>query len=134
MAETKKAAAPKAAAAKAAPKAAAAKAEPKAKAPKAAPKAKAPRAPRAVVAVDRGMRKTRRGYVVSDKMDKTIVVEVVRRVQHPVYRKYIQQRRRYKAHDEENTCHVGDRVLIEECRPLSRDKRWRLRQILERAV
>jgi small subunit ribosomal protein S17 len=79
-------------------------------------------------------KKTLVGLVASDKMDKTIVVEVVRRVQHPVYRKYIQQRRRYKAHDEENTCHVGDRVLIEECRPLSRDKRWRLRQILERAV
>ncbi len=79
-------------------------------------------------------KKTLVGLVASDKMDKTIVVEVVRRVQHPVYGKYIQQRRRYKAHDEENSCQVGDRVLIEECRPLSRDKRWRLRQILERAV
>jgi small subunit ribosomal protein S17 len=79
-------------------------------------------------------KKTLVGLVASDKMDKTIVVEVVRRVQHPVYHKYIQQRRRYKAHDEENTCRVGDRVLIEECRPLSRDKRWRLREIIERAV
>jgi small subunit ribosomal protein S17 len=79
-------------------------------------------------------KKTLVGLVASDKMDKTIVVEVVRRVQHPVYGKYIQQRRRYKAHDEENSCQVGDRVIIEECRPLSRDKRWRLRQILERAV
>jgi small subunit ribosomal protein S17 len=79
-------------------------------------------------------KKTLVGLVASDKMDKTIVVEVVRRVQHPVYGKYIQQRHRYKAHDEENSCQVGDRVLIEECRPLSRDKRWRLRQILERAV
>jgi len=79
-------------------------------------------------------KKTLVGLVASDKMDKTIVVEVVRRVQHPVYGKYIQQRRRYKAHDEENSCQVGDRVIIEESRPLSRDKRWRLRQILERAV
>ncbi len=79
-------------------------------------------------------KKTLIGLVSSDKMDKTIVVEVVRRMQHPVYHKYIQRRTRYKAHDEENSCRIGDRVLIEECRPLSRDKRWRVREILERAV
>jgi small subunit ribosomal protein S17 len=79
-------------------------------------------------------KKTLVGLVASDKMDKTIVVEVVRRMQHPVYHKYISRRTRYKAHDEENSCRVGDRVLIEECRPLSRDKRWRVREIIERAV
>jgi len=79
-------------------------------------------------------KKTMIGLVASDKMDKTIVVEVVRKMKHPVYHKYIQRRSRYKAHDEENGARVGDRVLIEECRPLSRDKRWRVREILERAV
>jgi len=79
-------------------------------------------------------KKTLVGLVASDKMKKTIVVEVVRRVRHPVYHKYIQSRQRYKAHDENDTCKVGDRVLIEECRPMSRDKRWRLKEILERAV
>jgi small subunit ribosomal protein S17 len=133
MAETKKAAAPKAAAAKAAPKAAAAKAEPKAKAPKAAPKAKAPRAPRAVVAVDRGMRKTRRGYVVSDKMDKTIVVEVENLVKHPLYGKVMRRSAKVKAHDELNTAGIGDLVLIAETRPLSATKNWRLVEIIEKA-
>lgn len=79
-------------------------------------------------------RKTMIGLVASDKMDKTVVVEVVRRTRHPVYHKYIQRRTRYKAHDGQNLCTVGDRVLIEECRPLSKQKRWRVRQILERAV
>ena len=79
-------------------------------------------------------KKTLIGLVASDKMDKTIVVEVTRRTQHPVYRKYIRRSKRYKAHDAENSCKVGDRVLIEECRPLSADKRWRLKEILERAV
>lgn len=79
-------------------------------------------------------KKTLVGLVASDKMKKTIVVEVVRRMRHPVYHKYIQSRQRYKAHDENNSCKVGDRVLIEECRPMSRDKRWRLKEILERAV
>jgi small subunit ribosomal protein S17 len=74
------------------------------------------------------------GLVASDKMTKTVVVEVTRRMRHPVYHKYIQRRKRFKAHDETNECNVGDRVLIEECRPLSRDKRWRVREILERAV
>lgn len=79
-------------------------------------------------------KKTLIGLVSSDKMTKTIVVEVVRRMKHPVYHKYIQRRSRYKAHDEEDTCRIGDRVLLEECRPLSRDKRWRVREILDRAV
>lgn len=79
-------------------------------------------------------KKTMIGLIASDKMDKTVVVEVVRRMRHPVYHKYIQSRSRYKAHDEGNTCKVGDRVLIEECRPMSREKRWRVVEIIERAV
>ncbi|MGB0590967.1 MAG: 30S ribosomal protein S17 [Myxococcota bacterium] len=74
------------------------------------------------------------GLVASDKMQKTVVVEVTRRMRHPVYSKYIKRRKRYHAHDEENSCKAGDRVLIEECRPLSARKRWRVKQILERAV
>jgi small subunit ribosomal protein S17 len=74
------------------------------------------------------------GLVASDKMTKTVVVEVTRRMIHPVYHKYVKSRQRYKAHDENNDAKVGDRVLIEECRPLSRDKRWRVKQILERAL
>lgn len=81
-----------------------------------------------------GNKKTLIGLVASDKMTKTVVVEVTRRMRHPVYHKYVQSRSRYKAHDENNDAKVGDRVLIEECRPLSRDKRWRVRQILERAL
>ena len=81
-----------------------------------------------------GNKKTLIGLVASDKMTKTIVVEVTRRMRHPVYHKYVQSRSRYKAHDENNDARIGDRVLIEECRPLSRDKRWRVKQILERAL
>ena len=81
-----------------------------------------------------GNKKTLIGLVSSDKMSKTVVVEVTRRMIHPVYHKYVQSRQRYKAHDENNDAKVGDRVLIEECRPLSRDKRWRVREILERAI
>lgn len=81
-----------------------------------------------------GNKKTLIGLVASDKMMKTVVVEVTRRMRHPVYHKYVQSRMRYKAHDENNDAKVGDRVLIEECRPLSRDKRWRVKQILERAL
>ena len=81
-----------------------------------------------------GNKKTMIGLVSSDKMAKTVVVEVTRRMRHPVYHKYVQSRQRYKAHDETNDCKIGDRVLIEECRPLSRDKRWRVKQILERAL
>ncbi len=81
----------------------------------------------------RGIRKTRVGMVVSDRMEKTRVVVVQRLVKHPLYQKYIRRRSRYKVHDETNACRVGDRVLIIETRPLSREKRWRVKEILERA-
>ncbi|RMI17190.1 MAG: 30S ribosomal protein S17 [Calditrichaeota bacterium] len=81
----------------------------------------------------RGVRKTRVGVVVSNKMDKTIVVAVERLVKHPLYHKYIKQTTKFKAHDEENTCNVGDKVRIMETRPLSKDKRWRLVEVIERA-
>src|SRR5690606_16907481 len=81
----------------------------------------------------RGYRKARRGYVVSDKMDKTIVVEVEDRVKHPLYGKVIRVTSKVKAHDENNTAGVGDLVLINETRPLSATKRWRLVEILEKA-
>jgi small subunit ribosomal protein S17 len=80
-----------------------------------------------------GRRKTRVGVVVSDKMDKTVVVAITRRYMHPKYKKYVKERTRYKAHDEHNECKMGDKVLIEETRPLSRDKRWRVSSILEKA-
>ena len=83
---------------------------------------------------ERGNRKTRVGIVVSDKMDKTVVVKVDQLVMHPVYKKYIKRKVTFKAHDEQNTCAVGDKVLIVETRPLSRDKRWRVREILEKQV
>ena len=86
------------------------------------------------MATERGNRKTRVGIVVSDKMDKTVVVKVDHLVQHPVYKKYIKRRVTCKAHDEQNACGVGDKVLIVETRPLSRDKRWRVREILEKNV
>jgi small subunit ribosomal protein S17 len=73
------------------------------------------------------------GYVVSNKMDKTVVVQVSRRFKHPRYKKYVNERVRYKAHDERNEANIGDRVSIIESRPLSRDKRWRLKEVLERA-
>src|SRR5881397_412205 len=82
---------------------------------------------------DRGFRKTREGYVVSDKMNKTVTVEVEDRVQHPLYGKTIRRTRKVKAHDEANSCGVGDRVLLMETRPLSATKRWRVVQILEKA-
>jgi len=80
-----------------------------------------------------GKQKVREGVVVSDKMEKTVVVAVDRLVKHPLYKKYVRRRKRYKVHDEENRCSVGDRVLIAETRPLSRDKRWRVRTILDKA-
>lgn len=80
-----------------------------------------------------GKRKQFIGTVVSDKMDKTVVVMVETLVQHPLYKKYIKRRKKYMAHDENNECKIGDKVLIEETRPLSRRKRWRVREILERA-
>jgi small subunit ribosomal protein S17 len=82
---------------------------------------------------ERGHRKSRQGVVVSDKMDKTIVVQIERMVMDPVYKKYVRQRVKYKVHDETNDANTGDTVLIEECRPLSRDKRWRLKSIAHRA-
>ena len=84
-------------------------------------------------ATARGYRKVRRGYVISDKMNKTIVVEVEDRVKHPLYGKVIRRTSKLKAHDEANACGVGDRVLLAETRPLSATKRWRVVEILERA-
>ncbi|MBI3769379.1 MAG: 30S ribosomal protein S17 [Deltaproteobacteria bacterium] len=81
-----------------------------------------------------GNQKTRVGIVVSNRMDKTAVVTVDRRVQHAKYKKFLTRRERYKVHDERNQCEIGDRVLIAECRPLSRDKRWRLSQVLDKAA
>jgi small subunit ribosomal protein S17 len=78
-------------------------------------------------------RKTRVGKVVSDKMDKTIVVAVEDRVQHPLYKKIIKRTYKLKAHDENNECRIGDRVRVMETRPLSKDKRWRLVEIIEKA-
>ncbi len=83
--------------------------------------------------VDRGMRKTRVGQVISDRMDKTVVVRVQTLKQHPRYKKVIRQSSRFKAHDEQNQCKVGDRVRIMETRPLSHDKRWRVVEIVEKA-
>jgi small subunit ribosomal protein S17 len=82
----------------------------------------------------RGVRKTRSGVVVSDKMDKTVVVRVTRRIRHPVYGKEITQSRKFHAHDEKNEAKVGDKVEITETRPLSRTKHWRLVSVLERAA
>ncbi|MDB4885251.1 MAG: Ribosomal protein [Gemmatimonadetes bacterium] len=82
---------------------------------------------------DRGARKSRTGLVVSDKMDKTVVVAIERRVPHPIYGKMITRTKRLKAHDEENSAKVGDTVRIVETRPLSKDKRWRLVEIIDRA-
>jgi small subunit ribosomal protein S17 len=84
-------------------------------------------------ALSRGYRTVREGLVVSDKMDKTVVVEVEDRVKHPKYGKVIRRTKRYKAHDEANECGVGDRVVLMETRPLSATKRWRVSQILEKA-
>ena len=83
--------------------------------------------------MERNLRKTRVGVVVSDKMDKTIVVAVMDSVQHPLYKKIMKRTVKFKAHDEKNECGVGDRVEIMETRPISADKRWRLVQIIEKA-
>ena len=85
-----------------------------------------------VTAEARGLRKTRVGIVVSNKMNKTIVVAVERRVKDPVYQKYVKKTRKFMAHDEQNQCDVGDRVRIMETRPLSKNKTWRLLQIVEK--
>ena len=84
-------------------------------------------------AKSRGARKVRTGRVVSNRMDKTIVVVVERRFKHPFYHKYVRKTTKLCAHDKENACNVSDQVRIIECRPLSKTKRWRLQQILERA-
>ncbi|MBP5460060.1 MAG: 30S ribosomal protein S17 [Clostridia bacterium] len=82
---------------------------------------------------ERNLRKTRVGVVSSDKMDKTVVVTVADRVQHPLYKKIVNRTVKYKAHDENNECRVGDRVLLMETRPMSKDKRWRVVEIIEKA-
>ena len=82
---------------------------------------------------ERTLRKTRVGKVVSNKMDKTIVVAIVDNVQHPLYKKIIKRTIKLKAHDENNTCNIGDRVEIMETRPISKDKRWRLVKVIEQA-
>ena len=86
-----------------------------------------------VTELNRGYRKTREGLVVSDKMDKTVVVAVEDRVKHPLYGKVIRRTSKLKAHDENNSCGIGDRVLLMETRPLSVSKRWRVVQITEKA-
>ena len=83
--------------------------------------------------VERNLRKVRTGKVVSDKMDKTIVVAVVDNVKHPLYNKIVKRTYKLKAHDENNECNIGDRVRVMETRPLSKDKRWRLVEIVEKA-
>lgn len=83
--------------------------------------------------VERNLRKTRTGIVVSDKMDKTVVVAIKDNVRHPLYKKIIKNTIKFKAHDENNACHIGDRVAIMETRPISKDKRWRVTEIIEKA-
>ena len=83
--------------------------------------------------MDRNLRKTRVGKVTSDKMDKTIVVSIENHVKHPLYKKIVKRTYKLKAHDENNECRVGDTVRVMETRPLSKDKRWRLVEIMERA-
>lgn len=83
--------------------------------------------------MERKLRKTRVGKVVSNKMDKTIVVAVVDNVKHPLYGKIVKRTYKLKAHDEQNECNIGDRIKVMETRPLSKDKRWRLVEIIEKA-
>jgi small subunit ribosomal protein S17 len=83
--------------------------------------------------MERNLRKTRVGIVTSNKMDKTVVVTIKNRVRHPLYNKIVNDTVKYKAHDENNECGVGDKVLIMECRPYSKDKRWRVVEIIEKA-
>ena len=83
--------------------------------------------------MERNLRKTRVGVVTSDKMDKTVVVTIKDKVRHPLYNKIVNRTVKYKAHDENNECGVGDKVLIMECRPYSKDKRWRVVEIIEKA-
>jgi len=88
---------------------------------------------RRLIIVERNLRKTRTGKVISDKMDKTIVVAIEEHVKHPLYKKVVKNTYKLKAHDENNECHIGDTVKVMETRPLSKDKRWRLVEIVERA-
>ena len=83
---------------------------------------------------ERGKQKTLVGVVTSDKMEKTVIVMVNRLVLHPIYKKYVRKRKKIKAHDEQNQCHMGDKVLLIEARPLSREKRWRVKEVLGRAA
>ena len=83
--------------------------------------------------MERNLRKTRVGKVVSDKMDKTVVVSIQDNVKHPLYKKIIKRSVKFKAHDEKNECGIGDRVMIMETRPISKDKKWRIVQIIEKA-
>lgn len=83
--------------------------------------------------MERNLRKTRIGQVVSNKMDKSILVNVERKVKHPIYRKFVSKTTKFMAHDEKNECNIGDKVLIMETRPLSKSKNWRLVNIIERA-
>ena len=85
------------------------------------------------MSTERNLRKTRVGQVVSDKMDKTVVVAIVDNVNHPLYKKIIKRTVKLKAHDENNECRIGDRVEVMETRPLSKDKRWRVTNIIEKA-
>ncbi|MBS1479083.1 30S ribosomal protein S17 [Dysosmobacter sp.] len=82
---------------------------------------------------ERNLRKTRTGMVVSDKMDKTVVVAVIDNVRHPLYKKIVKRTVKFKAHDEQNACGIGDTVMIMETRPISKDKRWRVVEIIEKA-
>lgn len=86
------------------------------------------------MAQEQGQRKTRQGIVVSDKMDKTVVVRVERLTRHPQYNRVVKRAKKYKAHDELNQCGIGDLVEIMETRPLSKDKRWRVTEILRKSV
>lgn len=81
----------------------------------------------------KSLKKTLTGKVVSNKMEKTVVVEVIRSVMHPIYKKYIKKRKKFMAHDPDNSLQIGDEVLIEECRPLSRRKRWIVKEIIKKA-
>ena len=82
---------------------------------------------------ERNLRKTRTGMVVSDKMDKTVVVAVIDNVRHPLYKKIVKRTVKFKAHDAQNACGIGDTVMIMETRPISKDKRWRVVEIIEKA-
>lgn len=82
----------------------------------------------------KGLQKTRTGVVISNKMDKTVVVETHRITKHPIYKKYIKKRVKFKAHDDQNSCQIGDTVMVKETRPLSREKRWRVVEIVKKAL